>query len=1414
MSASVCAPTGAVAVVGIGCRFPGGADSPESFWNLLSEGRNAIGELPPARRAWQSAARRGGFLEGVDGFDASFFGVSASEARCMDPQQRLLLEVAWEAMEDAGIDPQQLAGRRVGVFVGTFTNDYELLQSRGGAAGVGPYFGTGTSSSMLAGRLSYRFGLTGPALVLNTACSSSLVALHLARRSLLSGESELALVAGVNLILSDEISAAFEAAGMLAPDAQCKPWDSAANGYVRSEGCAALLLERLPDAQARGARIWARAVGSAVNQDGASGGITAPSAAAQQRLIEAALREAALAPHAVQVVEAHGTGTPVGDPIECEALAQVFGGREGRAQPLLLGSVKGNLGHTEAAAGLAGLIKVVLAMRHGRLPATVNHRTLNPELRLERIPAHIPTAPTPWPADGQGLRVAGVNSFGFSGTNAHVILVQHAQDEAGAFDTAPPPHLLCLSGPTPQALAQLACRYEAFLPATGADALGAVCVTAAAGRQHFRHRLAVQGASAAELAAALAAYREGRAGTPWQADAARGAAPRVAFLFTGQGAQHWGMGRELFQTDPVFRQTLHACDERLAPLLGRSLVELLLGEHDTTEALAQTRCTQPALFALQVSLLRMVQAWGVTPAAVLGHSVGEFAAAVAAGVMSLEDGLALVAARGRLMQALPGGAMSAVQAGAAEVQALLAGLPGPLSVAVVNGPQACVVAGTREAVAAAHERLSARDIGFVALEVSHAFHTPMLRDMVEPFAAELRQARLQAPSLPFYSTVTGRLAGQELARPEYWCEQLVRPVQYLDAVRQLDADGFDACLELGPSPVLVNLARHCCPESRAVWLGTQQKGRPGRAAAMQAAARLFTLGVRLDHARLAAMAPRVVSVPTYPFQRKPYWIEPPQGAQTENPTQGARMTPVARTGAEQPLAPADAKAILKDYYKDLSARVRQADAAAAPLRPFIRFAPFEAPVPGFTWLPTFLGRPMAAPMQARVDQAHAEMRAVLFGGIDFPHVRRVVDIGCGYATDLIELAQTHGHLVLDGCNISEDQIDYGRRAIARVGLEGRVKLHHLDSARNEFPGLYDLVVSHQVIHHIHDKDAVLRNIAEHLRKGGLLVAAEILSNLEERIDHDPSSAHFETRQNWAALLSNNHLRLLRCVDASQEIANYLHDDDFARTVRELAGPADESTVAHLYGPHQLGQLLRRGVASYMLLLVERDYLSTAAALLDENLQRLEQPTPYAQARARLAGRPACAAPAAPAPAPAPAYAPAPTPVYAAAVPVQAPAPVFAPAAPVAPPAAAVAPVAAQPAAGAAGAEQIAAIVGLLLECAPEALDPQQTLVAQGLNSILAMDLSRRLKNAFGLSVTVKALLNGASLASLARSLSGTGTAAAADVPPRPAQPVPAPVRAAGADGGYAELLNNLGSLGEAEINRLLAQLESQREPSL
>jgi myxalamid-type polyketide synthase MxaB len=886
-----------VAVVGMACRFPG-ADHPAAFWELLAAGRDAVREVPPDR--WDVDAyfdpdpeapgkmysRWGGFLDEIDRFSPGFFGISPREAAAMDPQQRLLLEVAWQALENAGLPPDRLAGRRVGVFVGVGATDYVEREAARGPEAIGAYNGTGNSLSVAAGRLSYSLGLRGPSVSLDTACSSSLAALHLALRSLREGESEVALVGGVSLVMSPESLITLCKARMLSPDGRCKTFDAAANGYVRGEGCGVLVLRRLPDAMADGDAVLGLVRGSALNHNGRSAGLTVPSGPAQQELLRQALADAGLTPAEVGYVEAHGTGTAVGDPIEVEALAAVHAGRP---RPLLVGSVKSNVGHLEWAAGICGVIKVLLAMQHGEIPPSLHVRRLNPLLDWARLPLGVVTAPTPWP---EGPRIAGVSSFGFGGTNAHVLL--EAPPPAAPRPPSPesdrPEHLLVLSARTPEALAELGRRFAALPPETS---LADLCHSAAVGRSHFEHRLAVVAGSPAELPAALADARPARAAGP----------PRIAMLFTGQGAQRPGMGRQLFETQPVFRRTLEQCDALLRPHLELRLLDQVIYPADPDAAdqpIHQTAFTQPALFALEYALAELWASWGILPDAMLGHSVGEYVAACRAGVFSLEDGLALVAARGRLMQSLPrDGAMLAVQGSAGQVAALVEANPAELAVAAVNAPGELVLAGRAAAVAAAAAALAAAGVRTRRLAVSHAFHSPLMEPILAAFAAVVSAVRLAPPRLPLVSNLTGTEASAELADPAYWVRHLREPVRFHAGIERLA--GCDVFLEAGPQPVLLGLGRQCLPDAEALWLPSLSARRGDWRQMLESLGALYRRGARIDWRGFDAPYRRQrIALPGYPLERQPY----PLPARTPAPSAaaaGAGAAPLVDAVLRSPL---------------------------------------------------------------------------------------------------------------------------------------------------------------------------------------------------------------------------------------------------------------------------------------------------------------------------------------------------------------------------------------------------------------------------------------------------------------------------------------------------------------------------------
>ncbi|MEZ4318275.1 MAG: SDR family NAD(P)-dependent oxidoreductase [Myxococcota bacterium] len=837
-----------IAVVGLGCRFPG-ARGARGFWNALRDGVDATREVPANRwdaLAWDrdgSMPRRGAFLEGVERFDAGFFGISPREALEMDPAQRLLLEVAWEALEDANLPATALAGSPTAVYLGLGLSDYGRRHFLGAdPTRLTPWSGTGTFLSVAAGRIAYTLGLTGPALTVDTACSSSLVATHLAIASLRARESDLALAAGANLMISPMPTAYFARLQALAPDGRCKTFDARADGYGRGEGVGVVVLKRLSDALADGDPIRAVIRGSAVNQDGRSNGLTAPSGLAQQAVVRAALEDAGLTPADIGMLEAHGTGTPLGDPIEVDALRAVFGGHT----PLRLGSVKTNFGHTETAAGVAGLIKATLALEHGEIPRHLHLEELNPRVRLDDVGFVIPTSHEPWP-DGLPQRV-GVSGFGLSGTNAHVVL-----ERAPERPTEPPPqgpHLLVLSARSEIALAQLA-EHTAHRLDDGplADAAD----TAFFGRSPLPWRVAVAARTGPEAAERLKdAVRRGADGG------------RLAWTFTGQGSQWGAMGRDLYAAGGAFRDIV----DRVCGAVDLDLREVWL-DGPTDGPLGHTRYTQPALYALQCGLARLFGDHGLEPAALIGHSIGEFAAAWYAGVFSLEDGARLVAARGRLMGDLPddAGAMLAVFAPASAIP----DLPEGVALAAVNHPGQSVLSGDRDAIAAFAEVLAGRDLETRALSVSHAFHSPLMDPILEPFREVVAQTPLSAPTLRIVSAVDGSILGQRATDPDYWVWQLRRTVRFEDALYA--AADCRVFLEIGPHPVLSGAGARTLPEAR--FVHSLVRDGDGPREVVEAVGQLWASGIpitrpRRRHARF--------DLPTMPFQGERYWLDVPVAA--------------------------------------------------------------------------------------------------------------------------------------------------------------------------------------------------------------------------------------------------------------------------------------------------------------------------------------------------------------------------------------------------------------------------------------------------------------------------------------------------------------------------------------------------------
>ncbi|MEU5047833.1 type I polyketide synthase [Streptomyces griseorubiginosus] len=903
-----------VAVVGMGCRFPGDVGSPEDLWRLLSSGTDAIGPLP-SDRGWDLDAlydpdpaaagtayvREGGFLASAGDFDAGFFGISPREALAMDPQQRLLLEVAWETLEDAAIDPASLRGSDTGVFVGTNGQDY-IAPMMDGVADLGGYLGTGSTQSVLSGRLAFTLGLEGPAVTVDTACSASLVALHQAVRALRGGECDLALAGGATVMSSPWTLVEFSRQRGLAADGRCKTFSDRADGTAVSEGVGMLLLERLSDARRHGDRVLAVVRGTAVNQDGASNGLTAPSGPAQQRVIRQALTDAGLAPDDVDVVEAHGTGTRLGDPIEVDALLATYGKDRPTGRPLWLGSVKSNLGHTQAAAGVAGVIKTVLALRHGMLPRTLHAEPPTPHVDWTTAGIRLLHTEQPWP-DTDRPRRAAVSSFGISGTNAHVVLEEAEPAPVGESPTAAaspaPPSALpwLLSARSPAALRGQAARLAAHV-AERPDALPAdLAWSTAATRARMPHRAVVVAAGREDLLAGLHAVATGAPGS----GVVRGEVtehPSPTFLFTGQGAQRSGMARELYTDFPEFAAALDAVCGHMDALLERPLKEVLFAEAGSTTAalLDQTAYTQPALFAVETALFRLAESWGLVPDRLIGHSIGELTAAHVAGVLSLPDACALVAARGRVMQALPqGGVMISVRAAEEDVVPLLAEMRGQVDVAAVNGPVSVVLSGTASATAEVARLLADRGHKTKELQVSHAFHSVLM----EPAMAEFRRiaagVTLHEPRIPLVSALTGALVGPgEVTDPEYWVRHLREPVRFLDTIRTAEAQGSRVFLELGPDGVLASMAADCLLDRDALVLApTLRKDRPDTRSFLTGVGQAYAAGVHVDWVRVFAGTGAVrAELPTYAFDRRRYWITKGRtfdGSAT--PASGGSVTP-------------------------------------------------------------------------------------------------------------------------------------------------------------------------------------------------------------------------------------------------------------------------------------------------------------------------------------------------------------------------------------------------------------------------------------------------------------------------------------------------------------------------------------------
>ncbi|MEM8677428.1 MAG: SDR family NAD(P)-dependent oxidoreductase, partial [Cyanobacteria bacterium P01_G01_bin.67] len=901
----------AIAVIGMDCRFPGGADNPDAYWEMLKSGVDGIVEVPPSR--WnideyfddnpdapgKMYTRYGGFIDDVDKFDPQFFGISPREAAAIDPQQRLLLEVTHNALENAGQSTAKLKGSKTGVYIGQCFDDYSHRTTNSGdPTRIDAFNSLGNTSSITAGRIAYVLGLQGATLQLNTTCSSSLVAVHLACQSLRNKESNLAIAGGVNLMLSPEVTIGFCRLKALSSDGHCKTFDASADGYVRGEGCGVVILKRLSDAIADNDNILAVIKGSAVNHDGASNGLTAPNGNAQETVIREALANARVKPEDVSYIEAHGTGTSLGDPIEVSALNKVFG--RDRDNKLKIGSVKTNFGHLESAAGVAGLIKVILALKHQAIPPHLNYKDPNPYIPWDKVNIEVNNSLTEYDRDNL---IAGVSSFGMSGTNAHVVLGKaEEQGDARAGEAGEQNlHLLTLSAKSETALQDLVRQYQQYFSSFAS--LKDICYTSSIGRSHYKHRLAITAQSIDDLQQKLMV-------------GANGIRPvvnnnnKIAFLFTGQGSQYVGMGQELYETEPVFRENCDRCFQILEQYLDVSLKDIIFGEgspkglaplrsasgqqstiNNQQLTINETQYTQPALFTIEYALAQLWMSWDVKPSAVMGHSIGEYVAATVAGVFNLEDALKLVAARGRLMQELPSnGSMVSILGDLELVNNLIEPYQKQVCIAAINGDKSIVISGEDRAIFLIIKQLENDDIKHKQLNVSRAFHSPLMQPMLAEFQVVAEEINYYQPQLDIVANVTGDFINSEIATADYWCQQVVSPVLFADSMRVLDGVDYQIFIECGSKPILLGMGRFCLEEEQGskgvgqqenrgvgekyLWVSSLKEGESDREILLNSVASLYSRGVDFDWDSFYGHGDyNKVVLPTYPFQKQSYWID-------------------------------------------------------------------------------------------------------------------------------------------------------------------------------------------------------------------------------------------------------------------------------------------------------------------------------------------------------------------------------------------------------------------------------------------------------------------------------------------------------------------------------------------------------------
>ena len=1274
-----------IAIIGMACRFPEANDH-NQFWQNIEQGINSISEIPSQRWEVQkyysdtpetpnkTISKWAGITEDIDQFDAEFFDISPREATRTDPQQRILLELSWSCIEDAGYSPSQLSGKEVGVFIGACSYDSILLMNQN-QDNVEGHSGTGTWTCMIPNRISSFFNLHGPSIPIDTACSSSLVAIHYAVKSLKESECEMALVGGISVLFTSTTYIQMSQLGMLSPTGQCRTFSSDADGYVRGEGAGVVLLKPLKKAIEDGDRIYGVIKGSAINHGGRARTLTSPNVYAQSQVLRSAYTNANIPPNTVSYIEAHGTGTPLGDPIEINALKrgfkqlhQQYGLGKSEKSYCGLGAVKSNIGHLEGAAGIAGVIKVLLAMKHKKLPTIVNFKELNPRINLKDSPFYIIDQTQEWKKlkteSGEEIpRRAGVSSFGIGGVNAHIVIEEapfqvknqkevpnsrvYIQSKLKNDNDSVAPlqeennlehslHLLTLSAKTEKALSELVVRYQNYLEEEKNDSeLGDICYTANIGRSHFNHRLAVIASNQQELVEKLLQYKAGEevVGICSGELPKNSNTPKIAFLFTGQGSQYVNMGKELYEESSVFREAIDRCDEILGKFQTTSLKEIFYPvkeDESHSSLLNQTAYTQPALFAVEYALAQLWQSWGIKPELVMGHSVGEYVAATVAGIFSLEEGLKLIAERGRLMQELPsGGGMVAVMASESRVKTLIAP-DTEIGIAAINGPESVVISGKSTELRAVISSLEVEGIKTKQLEVSHAFHSELMEPMLTEFTAVAEGLTYSQPKIPVISNLTGTVADDSICSAKYWVNHVRQPVRFAQGMETLQKQGAEIFLEIGAKPILLGMGRQCLPEGLGVWLPSLRPGVDEWQQMLSSLGQLYVKGFNVDWSGFDRdYTNHKVALPTYPFQRERYWIDTSKNQDNntlnlvldqgniDRLTQEIKLSEEL-TEDEQKLLPKLLKLLTNRHQKYLQ---NQGDivgdfydelASFTDEEAILNYIPLPAIIRGFSWVLFFAKLKTQEKYHKLASTAQQEIRNIGWQKVDFYSCQKVLDIGCGHGTDLMALGQKYNHLELCGYTISDSQVELGNKKIHQLNLEQRIKIVNGDSSQDEFPDNYDLIYGFEVICHIKKKEELFLNIRNHLNDQGHLVLSDFISNASFSLDYDAHSSYLITQQEWLYLLSQNHLKIIHYVDISNEVANGLDDPNFTENLNYVCKQSNlnENARVGLQSYDNLYKMLRKKLVSYVVMTAQKQNLLSVDEIYKWNQEILHKPLYY------------------------------------------------------------------------------------------------------------------------------------------------------------------------------------------------------------